>query len=40
MRLRELEWEFGLVRTVAVFTSRAAAGELQTCLNDRGASGI
>jgi hypothetical protein len=32
----ELEREFGLVRTVGVFTSRSTAEELQRLLNERG----
>ena len=35
VRLRELEREFGLVRTVAVFTSRTTAEEVQRLLNER-----
>jgi hypothetical protein len=32
----ELEREFGLVRTIGVFTSRTTAEELQRLLNERG----
>ena len=35
VRLRELEHDFGLVRTVAVFTSRTTAEEVQRLLNER-----